>query len=107
MFVVIWRYSARSEWLVSNKPLPDEQAARAEINSMMRYDVSGRREYRIAEVGDADSWIDPVAEDAVQDAAENAGNASGWYCANCGDHWPKDKVECPCGSTSQTNRKPA
>lgn len=64
MFVVLWRYSAKSEWMVSHKPVADEQAARAEINSMTKYDVSGRREYRYQEVGAPDTWFDPFAEEA-------------------------------------------
>lgn len=62
MFVVIWRYSARSEWMVTHKPFATEQDARAEIANASRYDVTGRREYRIASVGEPDTWHDPFAE---------------------------------------------
>jgi len=62
MFAVMWRYSARGEWYCTHKPFATEQDARAEIASASRYDMSGRREYRIAPLGAPDTWHDPFAE---------------------------------------------
>lgn len=67
MFVIVWRYSPRSEWMLDHKPHATEQDARAEINKMTRYDVTGRHEYRIAAIGAPDTWHDPFAEQAEQE----------------------------------------
>lgn len=64
MYVLLWRYNARSPWYVHNKPMGSEQDVRTEINSMVRYDVGGRREYRWAPIGDVSTWHDPFAEQA-------------------------------------------
>ena len=70
MYVILWRYNASSPWYLHNKPLGSEQDVRAEINSMQRYDVSGRREYRWQTIGDVSTWHDPFAEQAARDAGE-------------------------------------
>jgi hypothetical protein len=67
MYVILWRYNASSPWYLHNKPLGSEQDVRAEINSMVRYDVAGRREYRWQTIGDVSTWHDPFAEQAARD----------------------------------------
>ena len=67
MFVVIWRYSQGSPWTLHKDPLPTEQEAREVINKYGRYDMA-KRQFRIASVGDADSWRDPVAEQQAREA---------------------------------------
>lgn len=67
MYVILWRYNASSPWYLHNKPLGSEQDVRAEINSMVRYDVAGRREYRWQTIGDVSTWHDPFAEQAARE----------------------------------------
>lgn len=92
MYVLIWRYNKSSPWYVSAKLLPSEQDVRAEINSMIRYDVGGRREYRWASIGDADTWHDPFAEQEAREALEAEPPAPACpICKKVHGHRPK----CP------------
>ncbi len=63
MFGIAWRHSPRTGWNLLADPVPSEQDARTKINQMTRYDMVGR-EYRIVRLGDADTWTDPVREQA-------------------------------------------
>lgn len=63
MYAIAWRHGPSSPWQLNTQPVSSEQDARAEINKMGRYDMC-RREYRVISLGDADTWADPVREQA-------------------------------------------
>lgn len=67
MFAVAWRFSSGSPWNLHKDPLPTELEARETINKYGRYDMA-KRQFRIIPLGDPDSWIDPVAEQAAREA---------------------------------------
>lgn len=72
MFAVAWRHNGGSPWNLLAEPVPSEQDARAAINKYGRYDMVSR-EYRIVSLGEADTWIDPVAEQQAERDAKDAG----------------------------------